>query len=123
AMKAQAATSIQKSAMPSKRAEIQATASALGGNHANAKPAVSAAVRAPRVAGPASCHDSNATSAASAAWSVTLTSRHAAASAPLNTPLAAKDAITSGRYWFDGGPTPEMNVFQIRAATSCASTQ
>ena len=37
-MNAQAATSIQKSAIPSKRAEIHATASALGGNHANARP-------------------------------------------------------------------------------------
>ena len=83
---------------------------------------MSAAVRAPRVVGPASCHESNATSAALAAWSATLTARHAAASAPFNNALAAKDAITSGRYWFDGGPTPETNVFHTRAATSFAST-
>ena len=45
-MNAQAATSIQNNAMPSKRAAIHATASALGANHANASPAVSAADRA-----------------------------------------------------------------------------
>ena len=96
--------------MPSKRAAIQATASALGGNHAKARPAASAAARAPRVAGPASCHESSATSAALAAWSATLTSRHAAASAPFSNVLAANDAIVSGRYWFDGGPTPDTKV-------------
>ena len=32
--------------------------------------------------------------------------------------LAANDAIVSGRYWFDGGPTPETKVLPTRAATS-----
>ena len=47
-MNAEAATSIQKSAIPSKRAEIHATASALGANHANARPAATRRRRAPR---------------------------------------------------------------------------
>ncbi len=117
----QAATSVQKSDIPSKRAAIQATASALGANHANASPAASAADRAPRAAAPASCHASSATSAALAPCSSTLTRRHAAASAPEKYALSANDAIVSGRYWFDGGPTPATKVLPTRAATSRAS--
>src|SRR4051794_3206062 len=46
AMNAHAATSIHRSAMPSKRAAIQDTASALGANHANARPEATAAFAA-----------------------------------------------------------------------------
>ncbi len=121
AMNVVAAVSIQKSANPSKRAAIHATASAEGANHAKASPATTAAERAPRAVDPASCHASSATSAAFAAWSRTLTRRHAVASAPFNIVLAANEAIVSGRYWLDGGPTPDTKVFATRAATSFAS--
>ncbi len=72
-MNAHAATSSQKSAIPSKRAAIHALASTAGANHAKSHPAIRAAARARGVSSPRSCQARSATSAALPICSSTLT--------------------------------------------------